>query len=66
MTFQVNIENKRQALALAYFCKRLTFNDAYPTAHGEDKEEKKSMTYDILQGVSAIQEALSEKGIFPR
>ena len=66
MTLQINIQNDRQALALAYFCKRLTFNDAYPTAHGEDNEEKKSMTYDIMDAISAIQEGLAEKGFSSR
>jgi len=66
MILQINIENDRQALALAYFCKRLTFDGAYETAHGANHEETKSMTYDILDGIAAIQEGLKEKGFAPR
>ena len=66
MTVQVNIKNDKQALALAYFCKRLTFNDVYPTAHGVNKKGMESMTYDILDGISALQEGLAEKGFAPR
>jgi type VI protein secretion system component VasF len=66
MTFEITLQNERQALALAYFCKRLTFDGAYETAHGADHEEMKSMTYDILEGVTAIQKGLSKKGFAPR
>jgi hypothetical protein len=66
MTIEINIENDRQALALAYFVKRMTFDMAYDASHGGTHEEIKSMAYEIIGGILAVQKGLAEAGFAPR
>ena len=65
MTINLEIRDKAHCIALAYFCKRVTFNDVYPCAHG-DEAECKDMAYRILDGLSDIEKSLSEAGFNAR
>jgi hypothetical protein len=63
---KLTISNKRNAEALAVFCKRVTFEDAYRRAHGETEEERKAMAYRILAALSDVETCLGEAGFSPR
>jgi hypothetical protein len=58
--------NKRSVEALAVFCKRVTFDDAYHRADGETEEERKEMAYRILAALADVEACLEEAGISPR
>ena len=60
------IENQYNAEALAVFCKRVTFDDAYRRAHGEDETERKAMAYRILSALSAVEKCLNDAGYVTR
>jgi flagellar biosynthesis protein FliP len=51
---------KKQALALAIFFKRATFDDAYRRAHGETEEAQKDMAYTMLNAFSKIEHGLEK------
>ena len=58
--------NEDNAEAMSYFCKRVTFEDAYKRAHGETDSERQAMAYRILSGFSDIQAYLGKIGFAPR
>ena len=62
----LQIENSNNLMALAYFCKRITFNDAYSKAHGDTKTERTNMAYRILAAISDIEKSLEDAGYSPR
>ena len=66
MKITINLDNQRQAIALAQFCKRATFEDADRRAHGETPENKKAMAYDILTGLARVQTGIEEYGLYVR
>jgi hypothetical protein len=58
--------DEKNAMAMAQFCKRVTYEDAYNRAHGETEEERKTMANDIFSGFFSIEKALRENGFSPR
>jgi hypothetical protein len=52
--------NKHSARALATFCERVTFEDAYRRADGETEEERKEMAYRILAALSDVKTCLED------
>jgi len=66
MKINLNIRGEKQAEAVAQYCKRITFDDAYLRACGDTTEERKSAAYLILEGLWDVQKSLSESGISPR
>ena len=60
------IENQYNAEALAVFCKRVTFDDCYRRANGENETERKAMAYRMLSALSAVEECLKNEGYAPR
>ena len=63
---ELTIRNMCNAKALAVFCKRVTFEDAYRRAHGETEAERKAMAYGILGALSDVETCLEKAGISPR
>jgi hypothetical protein len=63
---KLTIDNKYNAKALAVFCKRVTFEDAYRRTDGETEEERKAMAYKILAALSDVETCLSEAGFSVR
>jgi len=63
---QLTFSNKYNAEALAVFCKRVTFDDAYRRADGEDETERKAMAYRILSALSDVETCLANEGFSPR
>jgi hypothetical protein len=57
---------KYNAEALAVFCKRITFEDAYRRADGKTEEERKAMAYRILTALSDVETCLEEAGFSSR
>jgi hypothetical protein len=66
MKIQIDFRGKYQASALAEFCKRVTFDDAYRRASGETDEERKTQAYVILEGLADVQDALNKNGFYTR
>jgi len=58
--------NEYNAEAMAHFCKRVTFEDAYKRAHGETEKQREAMAYQILAGFADIQAYLEKAGFAPR
>jgi len=54
------------AEALAIFCKRVTFEDAYRRADGETEAERKAMAYRILDAFSDVEGCLEKAGFLTR
>jgi hypothetical protein len=63
---KLTFSNEYNAEALAVFCKRVTFDDAYRRADGENEEERKAMAYRILSAISDVESCLREAGFSPR
>jgi len=63
---QITFKNDYNAEALAMFCKRITYDDAYNKADGETETEKKMMAYRILSAISDLEECLAQAGYAPR
>jgi len=63
---QLTISNNYNAKALAVFCKRVTFDDAYSRADGETEADRKAMAYRILEAISDVESCLKEAGFSPR
>jgi hypothetical protein len=63
---KLTFRSKHEAKALAVFCKRVTFDDAYRRADGETEEERKAMAYRILAAFSDLEACLGEAGFSPR
>jgi hypothetical protein len=63
---KLTFSNEHNAEALAVFCKRITFDDAYRRADGETEEKRKAMAYRILAALSDVETCLSEEGFSPR
>jgi hypothetical protein len=63
---KLTISNKYNAKALAVFCKRVTFEDAYRRADGETEIERQAMAYRILEALSDVETCLGEAGFSPR
>jgi hypothetical protein len=57
---KLTFSNKHNAEALAVFCKRVTFEDAYRRADGETELERKEMAYRILCALSDVEICLLE------
>ena len=66
MKMTLTISNHKNAMALAMFCKRVTFDDAYRRAHGETEEERRDMAYRILEALSSVETCLADAGFSPR
>jgi len=66
MKEQLTISNKKNAEALAVFCKRVTFEDAYRRADGDTEDERKAMAYRILEALSDVEAFLAKAGYAPR
>jgi len=66
MKMTLTISDHEKAEALAQFCKRVTFDDAYRRAHGETEEERKKMAYRILGALSIVETCLADAGFSPR
>ena len=62
MTIKLEIRDVAHKLALAYFCKRITFEDAYRRAHGDTKEIREDMAYTILRAISDLEKSLEDAG----
>jgi hypothetical protein len=62
----LTFRNEHNAQALAVFCKRVTFEDAYRRADGETEEDRKAMAYRILSALSDVETCLGEAGFSPR
>ena len=58
--------NEKNAAAMAYFCKRATYEDAYKNAHGETGEDREAMAIQILRALKDIQAYLKKLGFAPR
>jgi hypothetical protein len=63
---KLTFSNKHNTEALAVFCKRVTFEDAYRRADGATEEERKAMAYRILAALSDVEACLGEAGFSPR
>jgi len=63
---QITISNNYDAGALAYFCKHITFEDAYRRSHGDTDVERKEMAYRILAALSDVEKCLEKEGFSPR
>jgi hypothetical protein len=63
---KLTFRNEYNTQALAVFCKRVTFDDAYRRADGETEEKRKAMAYRILAALSDIETCLGEEGFSPR
>jgi hypothetical protein len=63
---KLTFSNEQNAEALAIFCKRVTFEDAYRRADGETGEERKAMAYRIIAAISDVEMCLKERGYDPR
>ena len=63
---ELTISNDYDAEALAVFCKRVTFDDAYRRADGETEEERKAMAYRIISAVGEVGMCLADAGFSPR
>jgi len=63
---QLTISNNYNAGALAYFCKHITFEDAYRRSHGDTDVERKEMAYRILSALSDVEASLAKAGFDPR
>jgi hypothetical protein len=61
----ITLRDKKVATALATFCKRATFDDAYLRADGITEEEHKAMAYRILEALSDVRECLEGAGYYP-
>ena len=66
MKIQVTFRNEKTARAVAEFCKRVTFDDAYRRASGETDEDRKTRAYEMLDGLADIEKALQDAGIYIR
>jgi hypothetical protein len=62
----LTFRNEHNAKALAVFCKRVTFEDAYRRADGETEKDRKAMAYKILLALSDVETYLREVGFSPR
>jgi len=60
------ISDKRAAMDLAVFIKRVTYDDAYRRSDGETEEARKEMAYRILSVLGDVQDYLAEQGFSPR
>lgn len=58
--------NDDNAKAMAFFCKRVTFDDAFNRAHGGTKAERETMAYIILDAFREIETYLKNMGVLPR
>jgi hypothetical protein len=58
MNVELTIRSESHIEAIACFCNRVTFEDAYLRAHGETNEEREAMAYRILEGFSDIETSL--------
>ena len=65
VTIELNISEKK-AEALAYFCKRIIYEDAYRHSHGENKEEREAMARRILGAICDVERGLHIAGFCPR
>jgi hypothetical protein len=54
--------DERNGKALAAFCRRVTFDDAYRRADGETEEERKAMAHRIMAAFSDVRACLEERG----
>ena len=66
MTTELTINNTLHAAELAVFLKRVTFEDAYNRADGEDETERKKMAYRILRGLQDVEACLANAGFSAR
>jgi len=58
--------NEKTAEAMAHYCKRATFENAYKYAHGETEKDRENMAYLILAGFADIEKYLAGMGYTPR
>ncbi len=58
--------NESNAKAMAFFCRRVTFDDAYKRAHGDTFEERNRMAYEILRAFGELENYLNKLGVLPR
>jgi hypothetical protein len=63
MKLEISDDN---AMDLAYFCKRVTYDDALKRAHGETLKEQVDMAYRILKALGEVGGSLSAAGYSPR
>ena len=63
---ELTFSNEHNAGALAVFCKRVTFEDAYRRSDGETGKDREAMAYRILGALSDIETYLGQKGLSPR
>jgi len=66
MKIQVTFRNEKAARAVAEFCKRVTFDDAYRRTAGETEESRKTAAYEMLDGLADIESALNNAGLYVR
>jgi len=59
---ELRIINDACAKALAVYCRRMTFDDAFRKADGETEDERTSMAYRILRAMSDIEACLEQAG----
>jgi hypothetical protein len=63
---KLTFRNKYVIEALAVFCRRVTFDDAYRRSDGETEEDRKAMAYRILAALADVETCLGEAGFSPR
>jgi len=64
---KVRIRSEVHVMALAQFCKRLTYEDAYRKASACDGEEKrKAYAGIIIEAIEDLEKSLREAGYSPR
>ena len=54
--------DKERVRAFFYFCKRVTYEDAYSRAHGKTEKEREAMAYRILGAFGEIEECFYKEG----
>jgi len=58
----LTIDKGCNAEALAFFCKRVTFDDCYRRTHGENETERKTMAYRMLSAFADVEKCLKNEG----
>jgi hypothetical protein len=59
---KLTFSNEQNAGALAVFCKRVTYDDAYRRSDGETEAERMDMAYRILSAIAELGACLGEEG----
>ena len=67
MTIKLSIRDEAHAIALAQFCKRLTYEDLYRKADACDGEgHQKAQAETFYRAIFDLEKSLSDAGYYPR